>query len=164
MASINHENTPHYLRTKLDPEVEQRFEAAVNKATGAPDAAQKAEKQLQNLNKVANALIEQFQAAQNDWDSKTGRIFSFFFFFQKKILSKSVTPYYSFSLPQVHSLKIARTKLPPTSDPADTTTLFSAITTGKGLATTHLPPQPGAKFPGFPGGPANQLGPRWGVV
>ncbi|GAV04003.1 hypothetical protein RvY_14351 [Ramazzottius varieornatus] len=69
---MSHDKFPDYFRSKMEPEVEHRFQEAYYKVPpNNAELSQKADKQVQNLNKVVSALVESLSAAKEAWESKT---------------------------------------------------------------------------------------------
>ncbi|GAB1605815.1 mediator of RNA polymerase II transcription subunit 8-like isoform X2 [Argonauta hians] len=112
---FNHEVVPVYLRTKPEPEVEEKFnELTCRLGPGGHDAAQgkgiKSEnmmvedatvtrKQLNSLNKITSNIIDIINSAREEWENEANQ----------------------------------KSAQPQTSSMADTNTLIQAITAGKGL-------------------------------
>lgn len=70
---MSHDKFPDYFRSKMEPEVEHRFQEAYYKVPpNNAELSQKADKQVQNLNKVVSALVESLSAAKEEWESKAG--------------------------------------------------------------------------------------------
>lgn len=68
---FNHEMVPDYLRTKLEPDIEQREAAFFTKANLInPDTGQK---QITSVNKIANNLIDSIKSAKEEWESESNQ-------------------------------------------------------------------------------------------
>ncbi|XP_055333498.1 mediator of RNA polymerase II transcription subunit 8-A-like [Paramacrobiotus metropolitanus] len=74
ITSVNHENVPTYLRTRLDPGLEERFDLAFNKVPpGNTEIAQKADKQIQQLNKIVSSLIDHVEQNRAEETKTAGK-------------------------------------------------------------------------------------------
>lgn len=97
VQAFNHEVVPDYLRTKTDPDIENRELQLMTKLNQlSVDAAQK---QIASMNKITNNIVEFVKTNRDDWESESGK----------------------------------RASATQTSSLADTSTLISAISLGKGL-------------------------------
>ncbi|KAH3697727.1 mediator of RNA polymerase II transcription subunit 8-like [Dreissena polymorpha] len=67
---FNHEIPPTYLRTKPQPEVEEKTQQLVTKATCL--AQDLAHKQLNNLNKFTSNLMDLMNSTKEDWENDAG--------------------------------------------------------------------------------------------
>ena len=72
---MSHDKFPDYFRSKMEPDVEHRFQEAFYKVPpNNAELCQKADKQVQNLNKIVNALVDSLSAAKEEWESKAGSV------------------------------------------------------------------------------------------
>ncbi|BFY99670.1 hypothetical protein BsWGS_02710 [Bradybaena similaris] len=66
VLAFNHEVVPDYLRTKPEPEVEEKVQMLSSKAASiTPEVAQK---QLTMLNKITSNILDIINASSDDWD------------------------------------------------------------------------------------------------
>ncbi len=66
VPAFNHEVVPNYLRTKAEPEVEEReLQLKQKAATIAPEQAQK---QINSMNKLVNRILDMVNSAKDDWE------------------------------------------------------------------------------------------------
>ncbi|XP_038049612.1 mediator of RNA polymerase II transcription subunit 8-like [Patiria miniata] len=67
VPAFNHEVVPNYLRTKAEPEVEEReLQLKQKAATITPEQAQ--QKQINSMNKLVNRLLDMVNNAKDDWE------------------------------------------------------------------------------------------------
>lgn len=67
VVMFNHEVVPDYLRTKPEPEVEEKTQQLTTKASQiTQDLAQK---QLNNLNKITSNLLDIINSAKEEWEN-----------------------------------------------------------------------------------------------
>ncbi|XP_060577611.1 mediator of RNA polymerase II transcription subunit 8-like [Ruditapes philippinarum] len=64
---FNHEIAPNYLRTKLEPDVEEKTQQLTNKAQQVTQDL--ATKQLNNLNKVTSNLLDIINSTREEWEN-----------------------------------------------------------------------------------------------
>ncbi|KAJ8305948.1 hypothetical protein KUTeg_016493 [Tegillarca granosa] len=70
--AFNHEVVPDYLRTKPEPDVEDRIQSLTGKSPGlTPELAQK---QLNNLNKITSNILDIINNQREDWESDASGI------------------------------------------------------------------------------------------
>ncbi|KAK3091458.1 hypothetical protein FSP39_019967 [Pinctada imbricata] len=65
--AFNHAVVPDYLRTKPEPEVEERIQAVCNKATGMN--AEMAQKQINAMNKLTSNILDIINSHRESMDS-----------------------------------------------------------------------------------------------
>ncbi|XP_070564120.1 mediator of RNA polymerase II transcription subunit 8-like [Ptychodera flava] len=66
VPAFNHEVVPNYLRTKPEPEIEEKEQQLVSSASQlTPEMVQQ---QITSLNKLSTNLIEMINSARDDWD------------------------------------------------------------------------------------------------
>ncbi|XP_033636315.1 mediator of RNA polymerase II transcription subunit 8-like [Asterias rubens] len=66
VPAFNHEVVPNYLRTKAEPEVEEReLQIKQKAATISPEQAQK---QINSMNKLVNRILDMVNSAKDDWE------------------------------------------------------------------------------------------------
>jgi len=71
ILAFNHEVVPDYLRTKPEPEVEDKVQVLSLKAASVtPEVAQK---QLTMLNKITSNILDIINASNDDWDKDSGQ-------------------------------------------------------------------------------------------
>nr|SVE70812.1 EOG090X0JK2 [Daphnia similis]SVE71443.1 EOG090X0JK2 [Daphnia similis]SVE72076.1 EOG090X0JK2 [Daphnia similis]SVE72703.1 EOG090X0JK2 [Daphnia similis] len=68
VVAFSHDITPDMLRTKPDPDVEQRQNQFEQRATQVPPET--AQKQINALNKVVNHVLEQITHSREDWENE----------------------------------------------------------------------------------------------
>lgn len=69
--AFNHEVVPDYLRTKPEPDVEDRIQSLTGKSPGlTPELAQK---QLNNLNKITSNILDIINNQREDWESDANK-------------------------------------------------------------------------------------------
>lgn len=68
---FNHEVVPDYLRTKPEPEVEDKVQTVVQKAAGVP--ADMAQKQLNAMNKVTSNLLDIINSNKEELESEANQ-------------------------------------------------------------------------------------------
>ncbi|KAL4237057.1 mediator of RNA polymerase II transcription subunit 8 [Mactra antiquata] len=68
---FNHEIAPNYLRTKLEPEVEEKTQQLVTKAQQTTQ--EQTQKQLNNLNKVTSNLLDIINSTREEWDNESSQ-------------------------------------------------------------------------------------------
>lgn len=68
LGAFNHENVPQYLRTKLEPDAEKRKMEQTSRANIL--TVDNLQKQANQLNKIANNVIEHVSNARNSWDGE----------------------------------------------------------------------------------------------
>ena len=67
VSCFNHDMVPHYLRTKLEPEIEKTDVALAHKALSMnPDQGSKA---VNLVNKIVNQLTDSIASWRNDWEA-----------------------------------------------------------------------------------------------
>lgn len=67
---FNHEVVPDYLRTKPDPDVEQREQQLFQRSNQIPP--DQGQKQVNNLNKIVNQTLELISNARDQWENEVG--------------------------------------------------------------------------------------------
>ncbi|KAF7493846.1 Mediator of RNA polymerase II transcription subunit 8 [Sarcoptes scabiei] len=67
LRSLNHDTTPIYLRTKLDPEIENRMNAFANKGNSINN--DQAQKQIQTANKISQNMVELIRSHKEEWEN-----------------------------------------------------------------------------------------------
>lgn len=71
VMSCNHDLVPDYLRTKPEPEVEEKIQQLINKAgTISADTSQK---QLTSLNKITSNLLDIINSAKDEWENDSSQ-------------------------------------------------------------------------------------------
>lgn len=71
VMSCNHDLVPDYLRTKPEPEIEEKISLIVNKANNInPDTATK---QMNSLNKITSNLLDIINSSKDEWDNDSGQ-------------------------------------------------------------------------------------------
>uniref|UniRef100_A0A0B6ZSV2 Mediator of RNA polymerase II transcription subunit 8 n=1 Tax=Arion vulgaris TaxID=1028688 RepID=A0A0B6ZSV2_9EUPU len=71
VLAFNHEVVPDYLRTKPEPEVEEKVQVLSTKASSiTPEVAQK---QLTMLNKITSNILDIINASSDDWDKDSSQ-------------------------------------------------------------------------------------------
>lgn len=71
VQAFNHEVVPDYLRTKTDPEIENRELQLMSKLNQlSMDAAQK---QIASMNKIANNIVEYIKTNRENWETESGQ-------------------------------------------------------------------------------------------
>nr|SVE93387.1 EOG090X0JK2 [Moina brachiata] len=68
VAALSHDLTPDLLRTKPDPDVEQRQNQFEQRAIQVPPET--AQKQINALNKLVNHVLEQLTSAKEEWENE----------------------------------------------------------------------------------------------
>nr|SVE94632.1 EOG090X0JK2 [Simocephalus serrulatus] len=68
VVAFSHDITPDMLRTKPDPEVEQRQNQFEQRASQVPPET--AQKQINALNKVVNHVLDQITHSREDWENE----------------------------------------------------------------------------------------------
>uniref|UniRef100_A0A0P5RQU0 Mediator of RNA polymerase II transcription subunit 8 n=1 Tax=Daphnia magna TaxID=35525 RepID=A0A0P5RQU0_9CRUS len=68
VVAFSHDITPDMLRTKPDPDVEQRQNQFEQRASQVPPET--AQKQINALNKVVNHVLEQITHSREDWENE----------------------------------------------------------------------------------------------
>lgn len=72
VASFNHDVVPNYLRTKAEPESEEREQnLAKDAAQLTPEAAKK---QIDNLNRLSTHLLSMLASQRETWDPDSSRL------------------------------------------------------------------------------------------
>lgn len=67
VQAFNHEMVPNYLRTKPEPEIEEKERILYQRSHSiSVDAGQK---QITQINKIANSVIESVKTARDEWDN-----------------------------------------------------------------------------------------------
>lgn len=70
ISVFNHDVVPDYLRTKPDPDVEQREQQVLQRANlVAPDAGQK---QINSTNKIVHQMLDLVSSSREEWESEAG--------------------------------------------------------------------------------------------
>ncbi|XP_042900046.1 mediator of RNA polymerase II transcription subunit 8 [Parasteatoda tepidariorum] len=69
--AFNHEIVPDYLRTKPDPEVEQREQQYMLKSSTVP--MEMAQKQITAINKIVNNVLDTVKASRDAWENDSGQ-------------------------------------------------------------------------------------------
>lgn len=69
VQAFNHEMVPNYLRTKPEPDIEEK-ERALYARSGSL-SVEAGQKQITAINKIANSIIESVKSAREDWDNET---------------------------------------------------------------------------------------------
>ncbi|XP_071494403.1 mediator of RNA polymerase II transcription subunit 8-like [Diadema antillarum] len=72
VPSFNHEVVPNYLRTKAEPEIEER-EQTLSKDAG-PISQELAKKQIDNLNRLSNHVLNILNSQRDSWDTDSSRL------------------------------------------------------------------------------------------
>ncbi|KAK7502260.1 hypothetical protein BaRGS_00006624 [Batillaria attramentaria] len=67
VMSCNHDLVPDYLRTKPEPEVEEKIQTLSNKA--ATISTETNTKQLNSLNKITSNLLDIINSAKDEWEN-----------------------------------------------------------------------------------------------
>lgn len=67
VVMFNHEVVPDYLRTKPEPEVEEKIQQLTTKAGQL--AQDQAQKQLNSLNKITSNLLDIINSARDEWEN-----------------------------------------------------------------------------------------------
>lgn len=71
VAMFNHEIAPNYLRTKLEPDAEEKTQQLANKAQQVTQDL--ATKQLNNLNKVTSNLLDIINSTREEWENDSSQ-------------------------------------------------------------------------------------------
>jgi mediator of RNA polymerase II transcription subunit 8 len=69
VQAFNHEMVPNYLRTKPEPDIEEKERTLYQRSNSiTADAGQK---QITAINKIATSIIELVKSARDEWDNET---------------------------------------------------------------------------------------------
>ncbi|XP_074650420.1 mediator of RNA polymerase II transcription subunit 8-like [Tubulanus polymorphus] len=68
VLTFDHALVPDYLRTKPEPEIEEKIHAYSNRAHIL--SVDNLQKQINGLNKVSNHMIDTIQSSRDDWESE----------------------------------------------------------------------------------------------
>ncbi|KAL5016587.1 hypothetical protein ScPMuIL_006176 [Solemya velum] len=71
VVAFNHDVVPDYLRTKPEPEVEERSQQLITKAVTV--MADNAQKQLTVLNKITSNILDIINSHKDDWESECNK-------------------------------------------------------------------------------------------
>ncbi|XP_070195776.1 mediator of RNA polymerase II transcription subunit 8-A-like isoform X2 [Littorina saxatilis] len=71
VVSCNHDLVPDYLRTKPEPEVEEKINLIANKAANVN--IETATKQLNSLNKITSNLLDIINSSKDEWENDAGQ-------------------------------------------------------------------------------------------
>lgn len=67
VVSCNHDLVPDYLRTKPEPEVEEKIQLLTTKASNV--SSETNQKQLNSLNKITSNLLDIINSAKDEWEN-----------------------------------------------------------------------------------------------
>lgn len=67
LRSLNHDTVPIYLRTKLEPDIENRLNTFQTKANSI--AVDQAQKQIQLANKISQNMVELIRNHKEEWEN-----------------------------------------------------------------------------------------------
>jgi len=68
VSTFTHDLVPNYLRTKLDPDVEKKHNDIEERASQY--TADNVQKQVNQMNKAANHVIDQVNSAREEWENE----------------------------------------------------------------------------------------------
>eukprot|EP00918_Siedleckia_nematoides_P076508 GHVU01167231.1.p1 GENE.GHVU01167231.1~~GHVU01167231.1.p1 ORF type:complete len:255 (+),score=34.64 GHVU01167231.1:174-938(+) len=70
VGAFNHEVVPNYLRTKPEPEVDEKINQIMSKA---PPQNESVLKQINTLNKISTHVLEMISSQRDDWEVELGK-------------------------------------------------------------------------------------------